>query len=90
MRPLFDDLDELDFDGSLSEARLKREQRREESRRAIRRSDGPKHKRHFEDGDLESYGGYRSYENYEEFSSDDFDGYDESEFDRHAGIGQEH
>jgi hypothetical protein len=91
MRPLFDDLDEFDFDDSPMVARLLREQRREATRRASRRSNGPKHHLYDDfDEDPSDYGGYGDSQAYDEDSSDEYGDYDEQEFDLHAGIGREH
>lgn len=99
MRPLYDDFDEFDFDDSHAVARLLREQRREATRRASRRSSGPKRHRYDDDDNFSDYGdrgGYGSdggYENHREIGSyeyGDYDDYDEQEFDLYAGIGREH
>ena len=74
MRPLFEDIDEFDFDDSPHVARLLREQRLEESRYAGRKSAGPKYKRSF-NNDEDEY---------------DYDDYDEGEFDAYAGVGVDH
>jgi len=71
MRPPFDDLDEFDFDDSPSVARLLREQRREESRFASRKSHGPKHHRQSDEDDDD--GEDEDYEDDEEDEDDDED-----------------
>jgi hypothetical protein len=59
MRPLFeefeefDEFDEFDFDDNPSVARLLREQRLEESRFASRKSNGPRHRRQFDNDEYD-------------------------------------
>jgi hypothetical protein len=84
MRPLFEDIDEFDFDDSPHVARLLREQRLEESRYAGRKSAGPKYKRPF-DNNEDEYDEFDDYEDYE-----DYNDYDEREFDAYAGVGVDH
>ncbi len=88
MRPLFDDFDEFDFDDYPAVARLMREQRLEESIFASRsRSQGPKHKRQFDDDD-----------DYDDFDDDfddlddfeDYDDYDDRESGSYTGAGRDH
>ncbi len=79
MRPLFDDLDEFDFDDYPAVARLMREQRLAESLFLSRKSHGPKHRRQFdEDGDFDDLDG-----DYDEYDDDfeDYDDYDDREYD---------
>jgi len=87
MRPLFDDLDEFDFDDMPSVARLLREQQLEESRFASRKSQGPKQKGRFDnDGEYDDFDDYD-----DDFDDlDDYEDYDEREFDSYAGIGVGH
>ena len=87
MRPLFEDIDEFDFDDSPHVARILREQRLEELRFASRKSAGPKHNRPF-DNDEDEYRDFDDYEDYKDY--DDYDDYDEREFDSSAGIGVDH
>jgi hypothetical protein len=90
MRPLFEDFDEFDFDDSPSVARLLREQRLEESRFASRKSQGPKHKRQFDnDEDYDDPGDYNDFDDFDDYD-EDYDDYDEREFDSYAGIGVDH
>ena len=90
MRPLFEDFDEFDFDDSPSVARLLREQRLEESRFASRKSQGPKHKRQFDnDEDYDDPGDYDDFDDFDDYD-EDYDDYDEREFDSYAGIGADH
>jgi hypothetical protein len=90
MRPLFEDFDEFDFDDSPSVARLLREQRLEESRFASRKSQGPKHKRQFDnDEDYDDPGDYDDFDDFDDYD-EDYDDYDEREFDSYAGIGVDH
>ena len=87
MRPLFDDFDEFDFDNYPSVARLLREQRLEESRFASRKSQGPKHKRQFDnDEEYDDLGNYDDFDDFDDYD-EDYDDYDEREFDSYAGIG---
>jgi hypothetical protein len=80
MRPLFDDLDEFDFDDYPAVARLMREQRLAESMFSSRRSAGPKHKRQFdEDDDFDDIDD--DYDDYDDDFDDDFDDYDDRGYD---------
>ena len=80
MRPLFDDLDEFDFDDYPAGARLMREQRLSESLFSSRRSSGPKHKRQFdEDDDFDDIDD--DYDDYDDDFDDDFDDYDDRGYD---------
>ena len=91
MRPLFDDIDDFDFDDNPYVARLLREHRIEELRNARSKGAGPKHKRQF--GDNDDYDGYDDLGDFGKDFDDDFEGYDdydEREFDSYAGIGVEH
>ena len=84
MRPLFEDIDEFDFDDYPVVARLLREQRMEESHLSGRKSHGPKHKRQFDnDDEYDDFGDNDDYDSYDE----DYGDYDEQEFDSYAGIG---
>ena len=77
MRPLFDDLDEFDFDDYPAVARLMREQRLADSMFSSRKSAGPKHKRQFdEDDDLDD----DFDDDYDDYD-DDFEDYDD-DYDR--------
>ena len=79
MRPLIDNLDELDVIHSARARRLYEKQRRKETRFGDGLLKGPKHKRCDEDyDDYKDYDEYVDYEDYEE--------YDEDEFDSHARI----
>lgn len=90
MRPLFEELDEFEFEDSPTVARLLREHRREEARHTRRSSAGPKHHRYLDEDDEpnEGYGGYGSYHEDSKFS--DYDDYDEEEFDLYAGLSRKH
>jgi hypothetical protein len=80
MRPLFDDLDEFDFDDYPAVARLMREQRLSESLFSSRKSSGPKHKRQFdEDDDFDDIDD--DYDDYDDDFDDDFDDYDDRGYD---------
>jgi hypothetical protein len=90
MRPLFEDFDEFDFDDNPSVARLLREQRLEESRFASRKSNGPKHRRQFDNDEYDDFGDSDDYdEDYDDYDGD-YDDYDEREFDSYAGVGSDH
>ena len=81
MRPLYDDLEDFDFDDSAVMDRFRREQAREQRRLAHRRVFG-------------AAGRNRDYDDYEDLDDfgdyDDFEDYDEDEFDEHAGLAIDH
>jgi hypothetical protein len=87
MRPLFDDFDEFDFDDNPAVARLMREQRLEESVFSGRKSQGPKHKRQFDDDD--DYGDFDDdYDDYDDF--EDYEDEDEREYDSYGRSDRDH
>ena len=73
MRPLFDDLDEFDFDDYPAVARLMREQRLADSLFSSRKSAGPKHKRQFDDDD--------DFDDFDDDFDEDFDDDLDEDFD---------
>ena len=83
MRPLFDDIDDFDFDDNPYVARLLREHRIEELRSLRPKVAGPKHKRRFDYND--DYDGYDDFNDFE-----GYDDYDAREFDSYAGIEVDH
>ena len=87
MRPLFDDLDEFDFDDYPVVARLMREQRLQESIFSSRKTQGPKHKRQFDDDD--DYGDFDDdYDDYDDF--DDYEDQDDREYDSYGRSDMDH
>ena len=87
MRPLFDDLDEFDFDDYPVVARLMREQRLQESIFSSRKTQGPKHKRQFDDDD--DYGDFDDdYDDYDDF--DDYEDQDDREYDSYGRSDRDH
>lgn len=82
MRPLYEDLDDFDFDfaDNATVRQMLREQLREERRLAGRRAFGPGSRRKHEEPDDD----FDDYENYEEYG--EYDDYDDDEFDSYSGM----